>query len=54
MFWGRLPFVTLSFGYGTNIILAQHHHNNIAVSNTQHRYQHQMQYHYAQHLLHQM
>ena len=36
MFWGRLPFVTLSFGYSTicNIILARHHCNNITVMTT--------------------
>ena len=36
MFWGRLPFVTLSFGYGTkfNNILALKHCNNITVTTT--------------------
>ena len=34
LFFGRLPIVTLSFGYSTrcNIILARHHCNNIAVT----------------------
>ena len=34
MFWGRLPFMTLSFGYGTkcNNILARNHYNNIVVT----------------------
>ena len=36
MVWVQLPFVTLSFKYSTkcNNILAQHHCNNIAVSDT--------------------
>ena len=34
MFWGWLPFVTLSFGYGTkcNNILARHHCSNLRSS----------------------
>ena len=36
MFWGWLPFVSLSFGFGTqcNNILVQHHCNKIAVTTT--------------------
>ena len=34
MLWGQLPFVTLSFGYGTKYynILTRHRYNNIAVT----------------------
>ena len=44
MFWGRLPFVTMTFDPDTkcNNILTQNHGINIAVSETQHRYQRQM------------
>ena len=36
MFWGRLPFVTLSFGYSTkcNNLLAWHHCNSIIITTT--------------------